>query len=187
MSDSRAATALEVIAPALRHAREDAGISLNELAKRAGLAKSTLSQLESGAGNPSVETLWAVAATLEVPFSRLVEPPAPHVKVIRSGRAPKLGSEQGDFAAGLLSSCPAGASRDLYEITLPPEQERHAEPHHRGTIEHLVVTSGTLRAGPAAEPVELEPGDYLTFSGEVAHVYRTLSRQATALLIMEHK
>jgi transcriptional regulator with XRE-family HTH domain len=54
----------------------EAGLSLTELARRAGIAKSTLSQLESGAGNPSVETLWALAVALGVPFSRLVDLPA---------------------------------------------------------------------------------------------------------------
>ena len=37
-------------------------ISLTELARRAGLAKSTLSQLEAGTGNPSIETLWSLIA-----------------------------------------------------------------------------------------------------------------------------
>ena len=44
----------------LRRERERVGLSLSELAKRAGIAKSTLSQLESASGNPSVETLWAL-------------------------------------------------------------------------------------------------------------------------------
>ncbi|GAA3746093.1 hypothetical protein GCM10022225_32290 [Plantactinospora mayteni] len=53
------------IAAALRRERERTGISLAELARRAGIAKSTLSQLEAGNGNPSVETVWA----LGVPFT----------------------------------------------------------------------------------------------------------------------
>ena len=78
---------LATIAAALRRERERHGISLTELARRAGVAKSTLSQLESGAGNPSVETLWALAVVLEVPFSRLVEPPVSPVQVVRAGLA----------------------------------------------------------------------------------------------------
>jgi len=51
---------LEVIAASLRRERRRTGLSLTEVARRAGIAKSTLSQLESGTGNPSVETLWAI-------------------------------------------------------------------------------------------------------------------------------
>ena len=70
----------EIIAAALRRERDRAGLSLSELAKRAGIAKSTLSQLESGAGNPSVETLWALSVALDVPFARLIEPARPNGK-----------------------------------------------------------------------------------------------------------
>src|SRR5690606_18662174 len=48
----------ERIAHSLRREREATGISVSELARRAGVSKATVSQLESGAGNPSVETLW---------------------------------------------------------------------------------------------------------------------------------
>ena len=61
-----AAPPLEIIAVSLRRERERAGLTLTELAKRAGIAKSTLSQLESGTGNPSVETLWALGVALGV-------------------------------------------------------------------------------------------------------------------------
>ncbi|OXM39141.1 transcriptional regulator, partial [Amycolatopsis thailandensis] len=61
---------LDVIATSLRRERARTGLSLTEVAKRAGIAKSTLSQLESGAGNPSVETIWALCVALDVPFSR---------------------------------------------------------------------------------------------------------------------
>ena len=43
-----------LVAAALRRERERSGLSLTEAARRAGLGKSTLSQLESGAGNPSL-------------------------------------------------------------------------------------------------------------------------------------
>ena len=63
-----AKASMDVIADSLRRERRRTGLSLSEVARRAGLSKSTLSQLESGAGNPSLETLWALAVTLDVPF-----------------------------------------------------------------------------------------------------------------------
>src|ERR1700760_1611624 len=79
---------LEVIAASLRRERQRTGLSLTEVARRAGVAKSTLSQLESGTGNPSLETLWALCVTLDVPFSRLIDPPRPHIQVIRADGGP---------------------------------------------------------------------------------------------------
>lgn len=185
-SASSASAPLEIIAAALRRERARVGLTLSELAKRAGIAKSTLSMLESGTGNPSVETLWALGVALNVPFSKLVEPPTPQVKVIRAGEAPTLRSETSPFVASLLSASPTGARRDLYVLELSPGQARRADPHLRGTVEHVIITAGRARIGPEDEPAELDTGDYIAFSGEVAHVYEALEPGTSAVLVMEH-
>lgn len=181
-----APTPLEVISAALRRERDQARLSLTELAKRAGVAKSTLSQLESGSGNPSIETLWALAVALGVPFSRLVDPPSPHLHVVRAGEAPIIRSQQSSFGAALLSSCPPGARRDLHLIDVELGEARHADPHNPGAVEHVVVNAGKLRTGPERSPVELDAGDYASFAGDVPHLYEGLEQGTTAVLIMEH-
>ncbi len=175
-----------LIAAAVRRERERAGLSLTELARRAGLAKSTLSQLEAGAGNPSVETLWALAVALEVPFSQLVAAPPPPVQVIRAGEGPRLHSEQADYVSTLLAAGSRHARRDLYLIELGAGTAREAVPHIPGTVEHVVVGAGHLRAGPVESPVELRPGDYASFPGDVPHRYEGLAAGTWAVLIMEH-
>ncbi|MBP2337105.1 transcriptional regulator with XRE-family HTH domain [Saccharothrix coeruleofusca] len=177
---------LEVIAASLRRERERAGLSLSELAKRAGIAKSTLSQLESASGNPSVETLWALGVALGVPFSRLVDPPTPRVRVIRAGEGPAIYSERAHYTATLLASCPPGARRDIYVLNLEPGAARESEPHMPGTTEHLVVSAGRVLAGPREEPVELGPGDYLLYPGDVPHTCQALEPGTSAVMVMEH-
>src|SRR4051794_33223428 len=115
------------IAAALRRERERHGISLTELARRAGVAKSTLSQLESGAGNPSVETLGALGVVLEVRFSRRGEPPVAPVRVLRAGEGRATPSEHARFTGTLLAACPRGARRDLHVITAEPGPARAAQ------------------------------------------------------------
>ncbi len=68
---------LDWIAAALRRERTRAGLSLSELAKRAGIAKSTLSQLEGAGGNPGMETLWALAVALGCRSARCWSPRRP--------------------------------------------------------------------------------------------------------------
>ncbi len=184
MSDS--AAPLAVIAASLRRERERAGLSLSELAKRAGLAKSTLSQLESGAGNPSVETLWALGVALGVPFSRLVEPIAAPVRVVRAGEGPRIPSDHAHYAGTLLSAGAPHARRDVYIIELEPGRARQAEPHIPGSVEHLIVAAGRIRTGPDDQLVELGPGDYATFAGDVPHSYQALAEGSWAVLVMEH-
>jgi transcriptional regulator with XRE-family HTH domain len=177
---------LDVIAASLRRERERHGISLTELARRANLAKSTLSQLEAGIGNPSIETVWALAVALDVPFSRLVDPPQEPVQVIRAGEGNFMRSEHAPFAAVLLSACPPGARRDLHVMTAEPGAARDAHAHIRGTTEHVVIATGRWRAGPAGAEVELGPGDYARFPGDLAHSYEALEPGSSAVLVMEH-
>ncbi len=178
---------LATIAAALRRERARAGISLAELARRAGLAKSTLSQLEAGNGNPSVETLWSLGVALGVPFSRLVDPPAPAFRVIRAGDRPAVPSDQAASLGTLLSAGAPHTRRDLYVITIEPGAVRHAEAHLPGSVEHVVVSAGALRTGPESEPVELAAGDYAAFPGDVPHLYEALAPGTWLTLLMEHR
>jgi transcriptional regulator with XRE-family HTH domain len=177
---------IPLIARALRRERDRAGLSLTELARRAGLAKSTLSQLESGSGNPSVETLWALAVALGVPFSRVVDPLPRPMRVIRAGAGPVIPSAEAPYTATVLSTSPPGARRDLHVITLEPGAARLAEAHLPGTVEHLVPTAGVIRCGPVGEEVELNVGDYACFAGDVPHSYTALAPGSTAVMVMEY-
>jgi len=177
---------LEVIAASLRRERRRTGLSLTEVARRAGIAKSTLSQLESGTGNPSLETLWAICVALDVPFSRLVDPPRPLTQVIRADEGPTIASAEADYRATLLASCPPGARHDVYRIEAEPGQARASEPHMPGVVEHVVLSTGRALVGVADEPVELEPGDYIRYAGDVAHVFEALAPGTLAVLLSEH-
>jgi transcriptional regulator with XRE-family HTH domain len=186
---SEAATAADVVAlisMSLRREQARAGLSLTELAKRAGIAKSTLSQLESGVGNPSLETLWALAQALGIPLSRLVDPPRQGIQVIRAGEGMIMHAERAAYDAAMLSSCPPGARRDIYRVIGQPGAPHLAHPHMPGTMEHLIVGSGRVLAGPEGEAVELGSGDYLRYPGDVPHIFDALEPDTSGVIIMEH-
>lgn len=177
---------LDEIAAALQRERRRAGVSLAELARRAGVAKSTMSQLESGTGNPSIETLWAISTALDIPFSRLVSPPRAGVQLIRAGEGPSVPSASATYFATVLSSCPPNARRDLYLISAEPGVARDSAPHSLGVVEHVVMGRGRAMVGPIGEPVELGPGDYLAYPGDERHTFRALEPDTFALMVSEH-
>src|SRR5699024_7406670 len=76
-----------------------AGLSLSEVARRAGIGKSTMSGLETGTGNPSLETLWALAAALDIPLARLLDPPPHEVALQHVGDMPSLPSTTANYVA----------------------------------------------------------------------------------------
>ncbi|WP_348250226.1 helix-turn-helix domain-containing protein, partial [Salmonella enterica] len=72
-----------MIARTLVRERQRTGLSLAEIARRSGIAKSTLSQLEAGNGNASLETFWSLCVALDIPSARLLEPQVQKTQVTR--------------------------------------------------------------------------------------------------------
>jgi quercetin dioxygenase-like cupin family protein len=86
----------------------------------------------------------------------------------------------------MLSAGSRHSRRDIYIAELGAGAVRHADPHNPGCVEHLVVAAGRLRTGPDDALVELGPGDYVAFAGDVPHRYEALTRDTWAVLVMEH-
>lgn len=176
---------IELIARSLLRERTRTGLSLGEVARRAGIAKSTLSQLEGGNGNPSLETLWALCVALDIPFARLLEPQQPTTQVIRRGEGTKVVAEQANYQAILLAACPPGARRDVYLLLTQPGADRVSEPHPPGSVEHIIVTRGRALVGLMDAPEELGEGDYICYPADQAHLFKALEPDTTALLVAE--
>ncbi|AGB82846.1 putative transcriptional regulator [Serratia sp. FGI94] len=176
---------IAIIAEALMRERQRAGFSLAEVARRAGIAKSTLSQLEAANGNPSLETLWALCVALDIPFARLMEPQQNSTQVIRRGEGPTVVAEMANYTAALLATCPPGARRDIYLLTTQPGADRISQPHSPGSVEHIIITQGRALVGLTEAPVELYAGDYICYPGDRPHIFQALEPDTLAVLVSE--
>lgn len=176
----------ERVASSVREFRARSGRSLADVATEAGIGKSTLHAIEAGDANPGIETLWALARALGVPFGALLDAPSPPVRVVRAGQGPQVRSEASTMRAHLLASTGHGARAELYHLKLQPGPVREAEQHTAGTVEHVLVTAGRLRVGPSDATVDLDTGDLVTFPGDVGHRYEALVDDTTAVLMLEY-
>lgn len=163
---------------ALRSAR---GFSLGELASVSGIGKATLSRIEAGQGNPTVETLFALADALGVPLGALTADRAAAVEHVRAADLPHVG---GAVEARVLTQVSGGALVEALEIAFPAGEVRSSQPHPPGVVEHLVLTRGRLRAGPAGASVELDTGDVLRFVADVPHEYAALDGEPAGATIL---
>lgn len=170
---------------ALRAEREKAGLSLTEASSRAGIGKSTLSVLESGSGNPSVETLWALAGVYSAPLSRIIDPPAPDVTVTRSADLNFLDSDEGDYRVALVSAGEPSARRDLYYITAAPGSVKSSRPHPRGTVEYVLITAGRAVVGVDGREFTLGVGDCIRYHGDVPHTFEALEDGTNGITLVE--
>jgi transcriptional regulator with XRE-family HTH domain len=149
------------------------------------VARGTLVQLERGEGNPTVDTLYALANALGVPLAELLAPSdhEPDVHVVRAGTGPSVPG--GATEAELLERFERpGLFGELYAIRFVPGGVRLSQPHPLGVVEHLHLHTGHVRVGPADAPVELGPGDYARYDASVPHIYEALGGAASGTLMM---
>lgn len=178
--------ATDVLARSLRRRRLEAAISLSELARRSEISKATLSGLERGVGNPSIDTVWALAQALKISFGDLfedVEDDAVHLRRIEDVQI--VTQEEGFVGRKLLSRQGRGAI-EIYVLDLEKGAKRSAAPHSPGVVEHVIVVSGRAEVGPETEPMSLGPGDCLTFSADRPHRYHALSSFARLLSVTDY-
>ncbi|GGL05604.1 transcriptional regulator [Sphaerisporangium melleum] len=164
----------------VRQRRLQRGMSAAELARRAGLSKATLSGLEAGTGNPTIETLDAIALALHIPLTDLLarDTDAGPVHVLATE------PERDGPTRELLRRVGGGHTLELWRLRVPPHTSLDGLPHAPGTVEHLVVGSGALTAGPGDDLRELRHGDLLAFAGDRPHLYRTGEEAADITVVI---
>ncbi|GAA1765950.1 XRE family transcriptional regulator [Nostocoides vanveenii] len=151
----------------IRLRREQRGLSAAELARRAGLSKATLSGLESGTGNPTIDTLEAIALALALSLTDLLSPEAPDtVHVLAT-------AIDGDIQCELLVRVRGTHALESWRLRIPRHTSFSGVPHASGTIEQLFIAFGAVRAELEDAAYDLAAGDLLSFAADVPHAYIT--------------
>jgi transcriptional regulator with XRE-family HTH domain len=168
----------------LRARRDEQGISLSELARRSGIAKGTLSQLESGSGNPTIETVFSLSNALGVPVSALLsDAPTAELVLVRSAEIDVLSGDAIDLRM-VRRLEPAGGLFEVYTQDVRPDAVQHSDGHPG--IEHHIVLSGRLRVTSRGRTEELGPGDYLAFRAGGPHGYEAVDGPVRSVLLLEY-
>lgn len=173
----------KLVARNVRRYRQERGLSLAELARRAGLSKQTLSKVEQGVGNPTVETLTLLGAALDMPARRLLTEWGSPVFLQRGdeevwttgdGRSERILDEVygSGYVRNHILQLDRGAVFTGPNATDPP-----------GTLHHVYVIRGRLEAGPLTDPVTIEEGDFVRFPGDVPYGYTCLGDGVTAHVV----
>ncbi|MEJ3655102.1 XRE family transcriptional regulator [Actinomycetes bacterium KLBMP 9759] len=179
MDDARRAVAAN-----LRTIRAARGMTVAALAEASGTGKATLSRIEAGQANPTLETIYALADALGVSWGALVAQPSMRVAVTR---AADIAVAADPVQARLLTQITGVPLIEALDIVLPVGGRRESGAHPRGVVEHLFLVEGRLRAGPRDESEELAAGDVLRFVADVPHVYETLGGEpARAVVLMAY-
>ncbi|MBX7267863.1 helix-turn-helix transcriptional regulator [Micromonospora sp. Llam7] len=166
----------------VRRFREARRMSVSELARRADVSKGTLSRLEAGLGNPTIETIAAIAVALRLPLGDLIPTSVPSAPSLQRGTpAPDYSRQE------MLQRIGPGVLTEIWRVRIQqPGNFVESPAHAAGTVEYLLVSRGVLRAGPVDALHEAGAGDFLVFSADVPHRYEVVHGPAEASLVMTY-
>jgi len=164
--------------------RKRSELSQARLAEKAGIPRSTLTHMESGAGNPSLTNLCRLAGALGVGVEELLSRPRDDCSLLLAERVPV--QSRGGGAIALHKLMPdkirgIGIDRMVFRRAA----SMAGKPHLTGTKEYLVGLAGSVTVSVAGRHWEVGAGDVLAFPGDQKHGYRSAgSGPAEALSIV---
>jgi XRE family transcriptional regulator, regulator of sulfur utilization len=155
----------------VRAQREARGMSLNVAARRAGVSKTILATIESGAGNPSLGTLGRIAQALDVPVATLLAEDDLLVSQLIPCREDTWITFESGIEGRLLHVDGRGRRYEILELRLEAGRRYASRAHVAGTEELVMCIEGRLTVGPEGHELDVDTGDAVLFAADVPHVY----------------
>jgi len=161
----------DVVAHNLARLRALHHLSLDGLARKSGVSRAMLAQIESGRSVPTIRVLQRIAAALQVSVSAFLRDFAPQgYAVLPLHESPRLVSGNGQFSSRALQ--PAGERRfEFQALTLATQATERIAAQLPGTQKNLVVSHGALEISINSHRQLLSTGDAIFFDADQPHTF----------------
>jgi len=165
---------LEVaIGAEVRRLRKSLDLTVAELGAAAGVSSGMMSKIENGTISASLATLKSLAASLNVPITRLFSESEERrscsfVKAGEGARIDRRGTKAGHRYDLLGQSMKGEVVVEPYLITLQDDAVPYTHFRHAG-VELIYMLSGKVRYRHGDSAYLMEPGDTLCFDAAARH------------------
>ncbi len=158
----------------IRLLRRQHSLTLQEIADRTQISRGMLSKIENGVSSTSLENLEHIANALGVTLSSLFQGynlPTGSVQFVKKGEGMEVvrrGTRSGHTYHLLAYDQGPQKLFEPFLITLEDPGEEFPNFEHMGT-EFIYMLEGEVEYRVGEEKFLLQPGDSLTFRGEIPH------------------
>ena len=171
----------------IQRLRKAYNLSLSELAEQSGVAKSIISQIERNETNPTLATIWRLSQALDVSIERVLATSDEEPFIEKTSRAdtPILVSDDGKIRLAIIGWIKTVEWLQWYDLTADPGGVLDSDPHQRGSVESLTVTSGLLEVEVAGTVQRARAGETLRYRCDRPHTVRCIgSEPAKAIMVV---
>lgn len=170
----------------VRALRRQHDLSVADLAAAAGISNGMLSKIENGGISPSLSTLQAIAAALQVPISSLFASfeerrDCSYVPAGQGLRIDRRGTKVGHVYQLLGHALRGEVVVEPYLITLRDGAVPYSDFRHAG-VEFIYMLSGEVTYRHGTDTYRLRAGDALLFDSNALHGPAEIAGQETQYL-----
>lgn len=164
----------ESVGVAIRELRQRHGLTIAQVCEQAGISRGMLSKIETGHTSAGMDTLSRIARALGVSMSMLFSKYdaaaslAQHVKKGQGMEVVRRGTKSGHTYHLLAYDQGPAKLFEPFLITMDDDSQRYPTFQHPGT-EFLYMLEGRIEYRCGQETYLLEPGDSLSFQGDIPH------------------
>jgi XRE family transcriptional regulator, regulator of sulfur utilization len=161
----------------IRSLRMKWGLTAEQLAAKAGLTRATVTKIEGGDCNPTLDTIESISRVFHLNSSELIR--LSEVAQCEQG-AVKAFREKGIEGSHIWFP-----DFEIYRIQAERGVRKIAEPkHHDNTAEVCLVLSGRIKMAVAGQIHELGPGMAMRFKAMQEHRFDII--EAAEILLIHH-
>jgi transcriptional regulator with XRE-family HTH domain len=174
IAEPTAGTLERYLGNAIRDLRQRHGLTIAEVADRAGISRGMLSKIENAQTATSLDTLHRLAQALGVSLSTLFrnyDVPEGSAQLVKKGEGMEVvrrGTKRGHTYHLLAHEQGPTKLFEPFLITIDSKDATFPVFEHPGT-EFLYMLEGSMEYRHGQHTYLLTPGDALTFRGEVPH------------------
>lgn len=169
-----------IIGKNLNKIRKQKNLSLDKAAELTGVSKAMLAQIEKGASNPTVSTLWKIATGLNVSFSYFMEEEDTEITHICHSEIKPIIENDEKMKVYPLFAYDNTRRFEVFNIELEVGCNHKSLPHNEGTEEYIIVTKGSMEVEVGNAVYRLAYGDGLRYLADRPHCYRNISNDTVS-------
>lgn len=171
----------------LRRLRHAQGYSLETLAKRSGVSRAMLGQIETGKSVPTITLIWKVSKGLGIPATALIaQSVEPRSTVLTKDTIRTIASSDGGFLQRAFSHPESDQPFDFSEFELAAGHREIVPVYPWGARATLLVTGGLIEVElSSGGTTRLSSGDAILYQADTANaLFNPSQERATGFLII---
>lgn len=173
----------QIVGINLKKLRAEKGLTLEEVAEKAGVSKSMISQIERGSKSPTISILWKICNGIKIPFSELMKTDTTDVSVVTNEEIKHYTVQEG-FELFVLFTYDQKKHFEVFRQEIMPNTTYKSDKHVGNLREYCIAIKGDFTMFIGSDDYSIKEGEALQFLANCEHSYINNTDEIIKVLII---